>query len=85
MILKTSGASRRERANVCQIAVIACDKRKAFAQGSGATKQSIRPLGPLWIASPRSQRRFSNNHTGFPAYGIDAVSPPSTGIAWPLT
>ena len=22
---------------------------------------------------------------GFPAYGIDAVNPPSTGIAWPLT
>ena len=23
--------------------------------------------------------------TGLPAYGIDAVRPPSTGIAWPLT
>jgi hypothetical protein len=55
MIYKTSGASRRENANVCQIAVIACDKREAFAQGSEATKQSILPLWPLWIASLRSQ------------------------------
>jgi hypothetical protein len=25
------------------------------------------------------------NQIGFPAYGIDAVRPPSTGMAWPLT
>jgi hypothetical protein len=31
--LHTSGASRRENANVC-LSVIACDKREAFAQGS---------------------------------------------------
>ena len=32
-----------------------CDKREAFAQGSGATKQSIYPSAALWIASLRSQ------------------------------
>jgi hypothetical protein len=32
------------------IHVIACDKRKAFAQGSGATKQSTLDAAP-WIAS----------------------------------
>jgi hypothetical protein len=31
--------------------VIACDKRKAFAQGSKATKQSISPQRKEWIAS----------------------------------
>jgi hypothetical protein len=36
-------------------AVIACDKREAFAQGSEATKQSIYPLAAAWIASLRSQ------------------------------
>jgi hypothetical protein len=36
-------------------AVIACDKREAFAQGSVATKQSIYPRGEKWIASLRSQ------------------------------
>jgi hypothetical protein len=25
------------------------------------------------------------NQIGLPAYGIDAVRPPSTGMAWPLT
>jgi hypothetical protein len=36
--------------------VIACDKRKAFAQGSAATKQSIsRQKVKEWIASLRSQ------------------------------
>jgi hypothetical protein len=35
--------------------VIACDKRKAFAQGSKATKQSISSLAEAWIASLRSQ------------------------------
>jgi hypothetical protein len=34
-----------------QIAVIACDKREAFAQGSRATKQSIPSARALWIAS----------------------------------
>jgi hypothetical protein len=34
--------------------VIACDKREAFAQGSEATKQSIR-YAVRWIASLRSQ------------------------------
>jgi hypothetical protein len=34
--------------------VIACDKRKAFAHGSEATKQSI-PSAVRWIASLRSQ------------------------------
>jgi hypothetical protein len=32
-------------------AVIACDKREAFAQGSKATKQSIYPRLEVWIAS----------------------------------
>jgi hypothetical protein len=33
-------------------AVIACDKRKAFAHGSNATKQSSPiPLHDFWIAS----------------------------------
>ena len=32
-------------------AVIACDKREAFAQGSAATKQSIYPRAATWIAS----------------------------------
>ena len=32
-------------------AVIACDKREAFAQGSNATKQSIYPRAERWIAS----------------------------------
>jgi hypothetical protein len=41
-------------------AVIACDKREAFAQGSKATKQSIYPRGQIWIASLRSQRRGMN-------------------------
>jgi hypothetical protein len=36
-------------------AVIACDKREAFAQGSVATKQSIYPRAEKWIASLRSQ------------------------------
>jgi hypothetical protein len=36
-------------------AVIACDKREAFAQGSAATKQSIYPRAVRWIASLRSQ------------------------------
>jgi hypothetical protein len=27
----------------------------------------------------------SDDQIGFPVYGIDAVRPPSTGIAWPLT
>jgi hypothetical protein len=36
-------------------AVIACDKRNAFAQGSEATKQAIAPCVELWIASLRSQ------------------------------
>jgi hypothetical protein len=31
--MQTSGASRRENADVC-LSVIACDKREAFAQGS---------------------------------------------------
>jgi hypothetical protein len=41
--LKTSGVSRRENAKL-YLAVIAYDKREAFAQGSEATKQSILPL-----------------------------------------
>jgi len=39
----------------CFPAVIVCDKRKAFAQGSVATKQSIYPRAEKWIASLRSQ------------------------------
>jgi hypothetical protein len=35
--------------------VIACDKRESFAQGSGATKQSILQQVERWIASLRSQ------------------------------
>jgi hypothetical protein len=37
------------------------------------------------LTSPRSLRGEVKTQIGFPAYGIDAVSPPSTGIAWPLT
>jgi hypothetical protein len=37
------------------ITVIACDKRKAFAQGSKATKQSMPQKKEEWIASLRSQ------------------------------
>jgi hypothetical protein len=41
MILQTSGASRRGIAELyLDGAIIACDKREAFAQGSEATKQS---------------------------------------------
>jgi hypothetical protein len=36
-------------------AVIACDKREAFAQGSEATKQSSFSRAEVWIASLRSQ------------------------------
>jgi hypothetical protein len=39
----------------CFPAVIACDKREAFAQGSEATKQSMPLRVALWIASLRSQ------------------------------
>ena len=35
--------------------VVACNKRKASAQGSKATKQSIYPRVERWIASLRSQ------------------------------
>ena len=45
--MQTSGATRREIAKLYP-AVIACDKREAFAQGSEATKQSIRsPSGAM--------------------------------------
>jgi hypothetical protein len=27
----------------------------------------------------------SSTQIGFPVYGIEAVKPPSTGIAWPFT
>src|SRR5947199_8309413 len=37
--------------------VIACDKRKAFAHGSKATKQSIARHGDRWIASRRLSSR----------------------------
>ena len=44
------------------------------------------------FAEPVIRRRFAptrwlalTNYIGFPVYGIDAVRPPSTGIAWPLT
>jgi len=42
-------------AGIAYSTVIACDKRKAFAQGSEATKQSIAPQVKTWIASLRSQ------------------------------
>ena len=41
--MHNSGASRREVAE-SYLAVIACDKREAFAQGSETTKQSILSL-----------------------------------------
>ena len=47
--------ARPEMTLVKVSAVIACDKREAFAQGSEATKQSIFVLVELWIASLRSQ------------------------------
>jgi hypothetical protein len=37
------------------VSVIACDKRKAFVQGSEAMKQSMLPKTVKWIASLRSQ------------------------------
>src|SRR4029078_13472525 len=44
---QASGATAREIAKLYP-AVIACDKREAFAQGSEATKQSIRsPSGAM--------------------------------------
>jgi hypothetical protein len=50
-LAQTSG----EIANL-HLAVIACDKREAFAQGSEATKQSILAVFvAAWIASLRSQ------------------------------
>jgi hypothetical protein len=87
------------------IAVIACDKREAFAQGS-ASDEAIQAC--FWakilvcFAEPVIGRRFAptrwlamtktiggprrgEGQTGFPVYGIDAVRPPSTGKAWPLT
>jgi hypothetical protein len=41
--MHNSGASRREVAE-SYLAVIACDKREAFVQGSDATKQSTLSL-----------------------------------------
>jgi hypothetical protein len=34
-----------------QSAIIACDKREAFAHGSEATKQAMPPRAERWIAS----------------------------------
>jgi hypothetical protein len=57
-------------------------------------KQSIDPLVALWIASSLALLATTictcidgtrDHGTGLPAYGIDAVRPPSTGNAWPLT
>ncbi|HZR76341.1 hypothetical protein [Bradyrhizobium sp.] len=48
MIWQNSGKSGRENMGPC---VIACDKRKAFAQGSNATKQSSTLKRQRWIAS----------------------------------
>ncbi len=50
---QTSDASRRENAGIC-LNVIACDKRKAFAQGSEsdeAIQLSTSPPKERWIAS----------------------------------
>src|SRR3981081_3042589 len=57
--LQTSGVSRRENGGVCLsvevcLAVIACDKREAFAQGSPCD-EAIHSFFPAaaWIASLR--------------------------------
>ena len=39
--MQTSDASRRGKADLC-LAVIACDKREAFAQGSEAIQSFLR-------------------------------------------
>jgi hypothetical protein len=49
IFLHSSGALRREKVRVCRD-VIACDKREAFAQGSGsdeAIRASLLPDGLL--------------------------------------
>ena len=48
------------------IHVIACDKRKAFAQGSGATKQSTLDAAP-WIASLALAMTTRHNNIVLPA------------------
>jgi hypothetical protein len=40
------------------------------------------PLSRGMTTSPGTARL---NQIGLPAYGIEAVRPPSTGMAWPLT
>jgi hypothetical protein len=41
--------------------------------------------GALAMAASRAMTVSQGAYTGFPVYGIDAVRPPSTGKAWPLT
>jgi len=53
------------------------NEHRAWYGPGSAAHQAVKN-GPL-----RCVRGTS--YTGFPAYGIDAVSPPSTGSAWPLT
>ena len=40
---------------------------------------------PAFAGTTLMECARSPNQIGFPAYGIDAVSPPSTGNAWPFT
>src|SRR5207253_7353053 len=53
------------------LAVIACDKREAFAQGIGSD-EAIRATRGLWIASLRSQWRSSAPQYAFSLFVISA-------------
>jgi hypothetical protein len=61
MILQTSDASRRETAELyLDGAIIACDKREAFAQGSEATKIPVSLFRSMdCFAEPVIGRRFA--------------------------
>ncbi len=52
--MHNSGASRRGKAK-SYLAVIACDKREAFVQGSERDEAIHSFFAAGWIASPRSQ------------------------------
>jgi hypothetical protein len=64
-------------------AVIACDKREAFAQGSEATKQPFSRFAALWIASrslssgARSRDPFPDKFFPFPPERTNLYSLPA--------
>src|SRR5690242_12280629 len=81
-IAKPGANSRRGKERSCLFVI------------ASKAKQSIDPLVALWIASSLALLAMTictcvggtpDHGTGFPVYGIDAVRPPSTGNAWPLT